>query len=141
MTIERKSPIPVGRYWVDAIDDTAVLFADAWLNRHSKTVKQLKREETPGTGPFAPSWAPRRVWYLFDVLQPTDRWQAVKGLGLPNIVRSQTAPNAPVVTTSADTATRPPPSTLSDFLPNFDSGDLKTLALVALGLYWLTKGR
>lgn len=142
MAIQRANPIPIGRYWVDAIDATATLFADAWFAKHRSTVKLLRKEDSSGTGPIAPSWAPGRSWYLFEVLAPTERWQQVKGLGLPTIVQSPQAPNAPAVQTSADTVIKPKPATISDMFADFEFGSWKGLAIGALALYLLSnKGR
>jgi hypothetical protein len=135
MAIERKDPIPIGKYWVDALDEIAIFYFDTWAIRNSGTVKVIKKEENP------PGWlssSGRRNWYLFEVTAPTPRWQPVKNLGLPTIVQSPTAPTAAPVTSSADTATRPPPPTPSSMFGGmFD--DAKTVAIVLGVLYLATR--
>jgi len=135
MAIERKDPIPIGKYWVDALDERAIFYFDAWAIRNSGTVKVIKKEENP------PGWlsaSKRRNWYLFEVTAPTPRWQPIQNLGLPTIVQSPTAPTAAPVTSSADTATRPPPVTASSMFEGlFD--DTKTVVIVAGLLYLLTR--
>lgn len=145
MAIERSDPVPVGRYWIDAINAEAILTFDAWCIFNSGSVKVIKKEEFPAAGgvnlnPFDDDpmtfGAPGRNWYLFDVTKPTPRWKTpTKGLGLPNIVKSPTAPNAPAITNAAQTGQVPKPPTTSDMFSNM-FGDVKTVAIV-LGLLYL----
>lgn len=142
MAVERRNPLPVGRYWIDIIDEpgaksSRIFFFDSWLIRNSTAVKVLKKEEL-GTTLWSLDYSGiRRNWYLFEVLSPVD-WPRDKGFGFPSIVKSPQAPNAPAVTSSTDTAQRPPEPTWQDSLNNM-LGDAKTLAFVAIGIYLLTK--
>lgn len=154
MTIERKDPIPIGKYWVDALDEIAIFYFDAWAIAHSGTIKVLKREEHPPGfvwSPLSPIVDPtvdssasasisrnKRNWYLFEVTAPTPRWKIVKNLSLPTIVKSSTAPTAAPVASSADTVTRPPPVTASDMFGGLFS-DAKTVVLVLGALYLLSR--
>lgn len=154
MAIERKDPIPIGKYWVDALDEIAIFYFDTWAIRNSGTVKVIKREEhAPGYvwSPLSPMLDPdvpadaatsisrnKRNWYLFEVTAPTPRWQPVKNLSLPTIVKSPTAPTAAPVTSSADTATRPPPVTASTMFGGI-LGDAKTVAIVLGVLYLVSR--
>lgn len=133
MAIERRNPVPKGRYWVDVIDTKsypgARLFFSAWLARNRSAVVVVKKESY---GSLITGAA--RDWYLFDVMTPVT-WEKGQGFGLPTIVRSAENPKAPVVTTAADTGVRPPPPPpFSDQISNiFD--DFKTVGLIALAIY------
>jgi hypothetical protein len=137
MAIERRNPVPKGRYWVDIIDTKsypgARLFFHAWLARNRGKVEVVKKESF---GALITGAA--RDWYLFDVKIPVT-WEKGQGFGLPTIVKSAENPTAPVVTTSADTGTRPPPPpSLSEQLSDMFA-DAKTIAFMALAVYVLTQ--
>ena len=136
MTIERKSPLPVGRYWVDIIDRRGeVLEFDAWVKRGVSAGKlALINREQKGTTTWSLDYSGvRYTFYLFDVLEPVE-WPKNKGWGYPTIARSEAHPEAPRIETADDTGVRPrvpsPIETITSFL-----GDAKTLAFVALGIY------
>ena len=110
--IERRNPLPVGRYWQDIFSKQE----PAWLewfstNTQSGSVKVEKAERFFADPLRDGSWLPEslkpesagtiadRTWFLFQVLKPVD-WPAVK-LGFPTIA-DQT------VHSSADTADNPP---------------------------------
>lgn len=136
MTVERRNPLPVGRYWVDIIDSPrnpgARLAFRAWLAAAGRAVVVVKEEH------FARLTHGRdRDWYLFDVRDPI-AWPRDKGFGFPNVVQSPTAPNAAPVTSSADTAQRPPPRTWRDELDDI-MGDGKSVAFIVAALYLLSR--
>lgn len=137
MAIERRNPVPKGRYWVDIIDTKsypgARLFFTAWLARNRGKVEVVQKESFGNLITGAP-----RDWYLFDVKIPVT-WERGQGFGLPTIVRSAENPTAPVVTKPEDTATRPaePPGFLDQLKDALEDG--KTLALIGLGLFFLMK--
>jgi hypothetical protein len=137
MAIERRNPLPKGKYWVDIIDTPKVpgarLYFTAWLARNRGKVKVIKKEEF---GALITGKA--RDWYLFEVLEPVT-WETDKGFGLPSQVMSFENPNAPVVTSSADTATRPEPPAGPLEQLNELFGDAKALAFILLGAYLLTR--
>jgi hypothetical protein len=133
MAVERRNPLPVGRYWVDQFETVGpgagILGFDMWLRRHDNEVRLLKREDFPAGFWGGPK---HRVWYLFQVEQPVP-WE--RGWGFPTIVQSPAAPTAPPVTSSADTAQTPPPEPgpmqqLEDLF-----GDAKTVLVVGV-LIW-----
>lgn len=142
MAIERRNPLPVGRYWVDIVEPKTggvLLKFDAWLARNSSKVKVVKREQKGTTLWSLDTSGKRYDWVLFDVLSPVE-WPRTSGFGLPTIVQSPTAPTAAPVTSSADTVQRPPEPTISSVFEGF-AGDVKTVALIALGLYFLMNQR
>lgn len=136
MTIERRSPLPVGRYWVDIIDRRGeVLEFDSWIKRGVADGKLalINREQKGATLWSLDNSGVRYTFYLFDVLEPVE-WPKNKGWGYPSVARSEAHPKAPKIETADDTGSRPripgPIETITELL-----GDAKTLALVALGLY------
>lgn len=136
MAIERRSPLPNGRYWVDIIDRRGeALEFDAWIQRGVNAGKlALINREQKGQSTWSLDYSGvRYVFYLFDVLQPVE-WPKGKGWGFPSIARSEAHPMAPEVTKAEDTGVRPTVpgtfDTITDLL-----GDAKTLALVAIGIY------
>jgi hypothetical protein len=137
MTIERRNPVPKGRYWVDIIDTKsypgARLFFVAWLARNRGKVEVVKKESF---GALITGAA--RDWYLFDVKLPVE-WEKGQGFGLPTIVRSAENPTAPVVTKPEDTATKPPPApSFSEQLSEMFA-DAKSIAFIAIAIYAFSK--
>jgi len=144
MAVERRNPLPVGRYWVDILDPpksttSHILLFDAWLAGNRDKVA-LRRKEERGTTLWSLDYSGvRDNWYLFDVLEPVE-WPRDRGFGFPTIAQSPTAPKAPKVETSADTVQRPPePSISDDFSRLFD--DIKTGAVALVILWALLKGK
>lgn len=138
MTIERRNPLPKGRYWVDIVDSPkfpgARITFSGWLTRNSG-VKVIKRESF---GALVTGKA--RDWYLFEVLQPVV-WERNRGWGFPSIVQSPENPTAPKVEKPEDTAQRPPPPTIRDAAGEL-FGDLSPWAWLALGvLAWSQLGK
>lgn len=139
MTIERRNPVPKGRYWVDIIDTKsypgARLFFYGWLARNRGKVEVVKKESF---GALVTGAA--RDWYLFDVKLPVE-WEKGQGFGLPTIVKSAENPTAPVVTTAADTGTRPPPPpSFSEQLSDMFQ-DAKTIAIIGILIYAFSKSK
>lgn len=116
--LERRSPLPPGRYWQDIFEKQARDWS-AWVlpNIDAGTVKILKDEHFKADPLRDGSWLPdvlapgspgkiaERSWFLFEVLKPVD-WPATK-LGFPTIAH-------PEVKSSADTALNPPGPTPLD---------------------------
>lgn len=157
MPFERRNPIPVGRYWIDATGwitppRLALWFLDAEKTR--KTVRVLKREThdpqavwsplSPLQDPSDPSTTTSHgpwEWWLFEVLEPTPRWD-IKGVGFPNVVQSPTAPTAPAVQSSADTIDRPKEVSISEYFGDMLSGAKGIIGIAILAyVFSQTKGR
>lgn len=135
MAIERKNPLPIGKYWVDIIPTKAAPLAittfNAWLARNGRAVNVVDRKEESSTDLFNPS-GKSHLWCLFSVTAPV-KWETNQGWGLPTIAQSPTAPTAAPVASQADTVTRPPPPTASDMFSEW-FGDAKGLVgLLVLG--------
>lgn len=94
MAIERRNPLPPGRYWQDILEQHVASFRE-WLQSNKAVVRVVAAESHPRDG----DW-PAREWYLFEVSAPTP-WQATKW-GYPTIATGE-------VQSSADTVQRPPP--------------------------------
>jgi hypothetical protein len=90
--VERRNPLPVGRYWVDVFNSKEAAFRE-WLQAHKADVRVLTTETFEPVGDYE-----GRVWRLFEVLSPVT-WE---GPGLPTVAD-------PGVKSSADTAQRPAP--------------------------------
>jgi len=145
MAVQRKNPVPPGKYWVDMFDTIGpgggILGFDAWLRRNDDKVKLLKREEHGATFAWDPfsgepaTGSRRRVWYLFQVQQPV-AW--TKGWGFPTIVSTgdnPSPPNKPEPQTSDDTVQKPTiPGPMEQLSEMFS--DAKTV-LVIIAAVWL----
>ena len=130
MALERRNPVPAGRYWVDVFDqvsthpatkgqNTQTAFRD-WLRRNSATVKSESTQSFDTT--------PARDFYIFRVSAPT-KWE---GPGFPEIA-------TPAVQSSADTVQRPDPEKdpldqLGDALGGAGSAASALLFAVAAGV-------
>ena len=99
--LERRNPLPAGRYWKDIFEADAEAFGE-WLKDNHETVKVRTTEHIDGDPP--------RDWLLFEVTAPT-MWD---GPGYPDIATAN-------VHTSADTVQRPDPE--KDPLDKLDAGD------------------
>jgi hypothetical protein len=86
MAVERRSPLPVARYWVDVSPADQPAF-NAWVASGAGAIAVRT------TSAYNDGW----TWYLFDVLSPVP-WQ---GPGFPTIA-------TPDVKTPADVITSPP---------------------------------
>lgn len=119
--IERKNPLPPGKYWVDVFEPQEIAFQD-WLRRNKANVAVTSTESFDPTGDYA-----ARVWRLFEVNAPVT-WE---GPGFPTIAGAN-------VKSSADTSDRPAPEKdpldkLSDYGTNVEK-TAKTILWVAGGV-------
>lgn len=124
MGIERRNPVPPGRYWID-IFESGFSAWQTWLASNRSTVRVESTEEHPAAGD-----APARQFFIFSVSAPI-LWPENRGLGLPSIAD-------PGVSSSADTVVRPPPpggviDQLGDAVDSISSG-VKTVVVVVGGL-------
>lgn len=122
VTLERRSPLPAGLYWIDTLGPNREAFQD-WRSVHAAAVKVRASEDFP-------SPAPGRTWLKFEVLQPV-AWDA-KRFGFPNVIRA-----GEKIETSADTVQRPDPEKdpldkLGDELSNAGSATSRLIQVVAL---------
>ncbi len=70
--MERRTILPVARYWTIAAGDADMKRLDAWLVRYANQVKLINSKFEPGTaGPWTDP-VPTE-WVLFETLQPTPR--------------------------------------------------------------------
>lgn len=113
MAVERRNPLPAGRYWVDVFETQAPAFRD-WLFKYAPSVRVVTTEHFSDT-------SPTRDWYLFTVTSPTP-WS---GPGLPTIAD-------PSVTTSEDTSQRPAPEPLPSLTDAVQHVAMEALEVVAV---------
>lgn len=98
MALEHRNPLPVGRYWIDAIGASAIDSLDRWLAANNTTVHVVNSKFDPGeAGPFTNPL--EQQWVLFEVTEPT-RWTPT--FSVPTIAPYDVA-------TRDDTVQRPPP--------------------------------
>lgn len=98
--LERKNPLPVGRYWVDVPEDDLQAF-QLWLSaRPTQVHVNGTAERTSNGGPFGifEGWGPKTYWYDFQVISPVPWF----GPGTPTIADAS-------ITSVDDTVQRPPP--------------------------------
>lgn len=105
MALQRTSPLPVGDYWIDVIDEPEQEDFAAWAFESQGKIGILAIEQYEAVSwPDCPitegECSPPRTWVKFRVLTPVP-WDAIK-LGFPNIIRE-----GEMVNTSADTASVP----------------------------------
>lgn len=81
MALERKNPIPAGRYWIDPVGPRAKERFDSWVLAHPASIEVESSEEE--TTPVEPYWQ----WFIiFRVTAATPRWEPIQGLGaFPNV--------------------------------------------------------
>lgn len=109
--IEKRDPLPVGRYWIDVFGKDYGVFLD-WTIAHKATVTVVKTEQYDTTS----DWnlfddREAGAWFLFEVSAPTS-WGIASDVGWPN-----TAPSN--IQSSQDTIQSPPlPKNILD-----DGGD------------------
>lgn len=117
MTLQRKNPLPPGRYWQDIFARQANDW-NAWLAPALRSSSvTIERVEHFNADPLHDgSWLPGgpsgdlnvigdRTWVLFNVIKPVD-WPAIK-LGFPTIADK-------TVQSSSDTITSPPVPTITE---------------------------
>lgn len=94
MAVERRDPVPPGRYWVFILPKEEEQWA-RWVTANQATVRVIGVERKTKLEPYVPAIFATRpdlsiimqdggAWLLFDILAPTP-WV---GLGLPTIVNS-----------------------------------------------------
>lgn len=104
--LERKDPVPKGRYWIDIFDKKQTVWND-WVKRSGEKIKVITTEFFPAEGfdPFKNTFSsPARTWNLFDVLQPVP-WGIAVDVGWPTVASQD-------VQHSDDTAQAPEPEGL-----------------------------
>jgi hypothetical protein len=94
MALERRSPLPVGLYWIDAIGLNRGSFM-GWRDANAAAVKVRASESFPDS-------EPPRDWIKFEVLSPV-KWDP-RGIGYPTII-----PPGAKVDSSGDTVQREDP--------------------------------
>lgn len=110
MAVERKDPVPPGRYWLFLLEGEEEKWQD-WVHEHAASVRVVATERKEKLAAYRPAIFATRPdlsiimeeggeWVLFDVLAPTP-WV---GLGFPTIV---TDPN---VRSSSNIEQAPPPA-------------------------------
>ncbi len=92
--LERRSPLPVGTYWIDQVGEENIKLFEDWKVRNGAIVGFLSIEQTDDD--------PRAFWYLFKVTGGPEgkflpQWD---GPGLPNIAE-------PGISKSSDTVSSP----------------------------------
>ena len=127
MALEKREPLPVGRYWVDAFGDDAVDALTAWTARNAGNINVEQEQRSPGeAGPFTnpvPS-----MFLLWEVKKPTPwglkfSWPTRAGAD----VKSQT-----------DTVQRPEP----EHIPTLEETAKHVMftaavfGIVAIGMVW-----
>src|SRR5512140_3760505 len=119
MTIERRNPLPVGKYWQDVTYDRLAGF-DQWLRRAENRVRIDATEEREGS-----DGSPSLTWYAFSVLEPVT-WE---GPGYPTII-----PSGSSVTSSRDVMQVPVVQSAADSLQQAAESGVKwgLAALIAL---------
>jgi hypothetical protein len=134
MAVERRDPLPPGRYWIYVLEDELEDW-DEWSREHSATVRVVASERKKKLSPFVPAIFVTRpdlsiimeeagAWFLFDVTAPT----AWVGFGFPTIVTDMTIIRSEQVEQAPD----PLPD---DQLAKDIWGELKGLVLLAGGIY------
>jgi hypothetical protein len=127
--LERRNPIPAGRYWIAAIGNGAIDKLNQWLVVNKDTLRLRTSEFDPGeAGPFTDPTPTEFV--IFEILSPTP----ANGLpAYPNIA-------TPDVQTMADTVQRPEPEKMPGLLDVLETPFEGVGIVLALWvLYELTK--
>jgi hypothetical protein len=126
--LQKKDPLPVGRYWIDATNGEHELLFESWLALHN-TVALVKSQPLESGLLFEEG-----TWYLFEVTVPT-QWGLADKLGWPTIAE-------PDVQAKDDTVDKPvvPDATLEDFFGGIQSGATMLLLVLVAG-YLLTKNK
>ncbi len=134
MAVERREPLPPGRYWIYILEDELGDW-DEWARAHSATVRVVATERKTALPSHAPAVMVTRpdlsiimdaagAWVLFDVLTPTP-WI---GFGFPTIVTDRS------ITQSSHVEQAPDPEP-DDQLASDLWGEVKGLVLLAGGIY------
>ncbi len=127
--LERRNPVPTGRYWISVIGNPAIDKLDAWLVEHKDSVRLTASEFDPGeAGAFA-NPVPQQ-FVIFQLLKPTP----LNGLPVyPNVA-------TPDVQTLADTVQRPEPEEMPSLLDSIEKPfEYAGVVLALWVLYELTR--
>lgn len=131
MAMQRKNPLPPGRYWIFIQKQSLDIF-ELWLKKNADIVTVEKREDSGGMRPFV---NPNESYFIFNVKEATI-WP--RGVGFPNIADSATKQ-------AADVVQRPPAPTVKDVITDIEktaaeaAGDVVTAVVIGLAL-WLLWG-
>lgn len=134
MAVERRDPLPPGRYWVYVLEDELEAF-DEWAREHSPSVHVVASERKKKLSSYTPAIFVTRpdlsiimeeagAWFLFDVTAPVP-WV---GFGFPTIVTD------PTITRSEQVEQAPEPLP-DDQLAKDVWDEVKGLVLLAGGIY------
>jgi hypothetical protein len=126
MALEKRDPLPVGRYWIDVTNEHETLFETWTLHDGVYVLKSTPLEDSIATE--------AGTWYLFETKVPTP-WGMAPTLGWPTIADAS-------VQSKPDTADAPEVEqpTLEDFFGGIQSG-ASMLLLVLVAGYFLTKSK
>jgi hypothetical protein len=127
--LERRNPIPVGRYWIDVVGNPAIDKLDMWLVAHKDSVVLRTSEFDPGEAGAFSNPVPEQ-FVIFDLTAPTP----TNGLPVyPNVA-------TPDVQSRADTVQRPPPEEMPGLLDSIEKPFEYAGVLLAIWvLYELTR--
>lgn len=130
MALERRQPLPPGRYWINVIGKPHELLFQGWALAFRDHVRFEKDELTPEIGPpvpmpGAPIVRPQVHWYLFTTDTPLV-WLG-PSLGFPNIA-------GPEVQKMDDTIQAPGPT--PGFFDGFSFDGMGAYLLIAALVYF-----
>lgn len=128
MALERRRPLPAGRYWLDVVPGNRTQW-DLWLagmrNVPSVTIEHTEHFEAV-SGVLGVPDSPARDFVIFSLTSPNVAWE-VAGLPSPTI-----APET--VQSASDTADVPPPEPDALDRLRSASADIGTVAKVGVGV-------
>jgi hypothetical protein len=124
VTVERRSPLPPGRYWLDVTSKARVADFESYLESTARDAITVERRQDTEIPTPKISAVELQRWYLFRVTRPV-RWFA-GNFGHPTIA-------GPSVRTRADTATAPRAEYWWEGM-NLDAGSLR--AVLWLGVLY-----
>jgi hypothetical protein len=129
MAMQRKNPLPPGRYWIFIQKQSLDIF-ELWLKKNADVVTVEKREDSGGMRPFL---NPNESYFIFNVKEASI-WP--RGVGFPNIADAETKQ-------ASDVVQRPPPPTVADVVKDIEktaaeaASDMMIAAIiVGLILLW-----
>lgn len=134
MTVERRRPLPAGRYWIDITPKDRKawdIWRDGMKDIPSVTIEKTEHFEAGESGwnPFGegdlPEY-PERDFVIFSLSSPNLAWEAA-GLKSPTIAPAE-------IQGSADTVNRPPPEPSATEQIASAVGSFGTAAKVGIGI-------